>query len=185
MKTLLVIDIQNDFCEGGALEILGANKNYIQKVNQCLENYDLIIATQDSHPPNHSSFKINNPESGIWQIHCVKNTFGWQFHPELNTNKFNKIFLKGENPNVDSYSGFLDNDHVSSTGLHEYLQKQEITEITIIGLALDYCVKFTALDAAKTYHYDTTILQEYCLSVNLNTVSETITELKSNGVKVI
>lgn len=184
MKTLLIVDIQNDFCEGGSLAISGANKDYIQKVNKCLENYDLIIATQDSHPPNHSSFKVNNPDKGIWPIHCVKNTFGWQFHPDLDINKFTKIFPKGENPDIDSYSGFLDNDQISSTGLHEFLQEKNVKQVIVIGLALDYCVKFTALDAAKTYHYDTTVLTEYCLSVNPNNNPKIIAELELNGVKV-
>lgn len=185
MKALLVIDVQNDFCEGGSLAVRGADENYIKQVNQCLENYDFIVATQDSHPPNHNSFKINNPHRGIWPVHCVKNTHGWQFHPLLNTQKFKRVFTKGENSEIDSYSGFLDNDHKSSTGLHEYLQKQGITAVDIIGLALDFCVKFTALDAKQEYDYETTVLTPYSLPVYPEQKEQVLGELTSVGINIL
>jgi len=184
MKALLVIDIQNDFCEGGSLAVKGADENYIKQVNQCLEKYDFIVATQDSHPENHSSFKVNNPDEGIWAIHCVKNTQGWQFHPLLNTQKFKRIFTKGENPKIDSYSGFLDNDHVSSTGLYEYLQENGVTSVDIIGLALDFCVKFTALDAKQQYQYETTVLTQYSLPVYPQQKDKILEELTLTGINI-
>ena len=184
MRTLLVVDIQNDFCEGGALAIAGANAAYVAKVNRYLTQFDCIVATQDSHPAHHNSFTANDPLDGLWPIHCVKGTVGWEFHPELNTQVFTRVFAKGENSKVDSYSGFLDNDRTSSTGLHDYLQTQGITAVTIIGLALDYCVKFTALDAATVYHYDTTVAIDYTLAVNPDDILATLATLEAAGVNI-
>lgn len=165
MKALILVDIQNDFCFGGSLAVPEAEQilplvNKIQKAN-----YDLIVATKDFHPANHSSFKSNNP-NGIWPDHCVQGSQGAEFHPKLNTQAIDQVFVKGTNPEVDSYSGFFDNDHKSSTGLGEYLKDQGITEVDVVGLALDYCVKATAIDA-HNLGFKTSVIVDATKAVNL------------------
>ncbi|WP_300669648.1 bifunctional nicotinamidase/pyrazinamidase [Soonwooa sp.] len=161
-KALIVVDIQNDFCEGGALAVPNAN-DIIPYVNLLMEDnqYDEIILTQDWHPANHKSFASNNGrqvgESIIlnsvpqfmWPDHCVQGTFGAEFHKDLNISKATKIIQKGTNAEIDSYSGFQDNNHFMKTGLADYLKYHDIQLVEIVGLALDYCVKFTALDSVK------------------------------------
>lgn len=166
-KALLVVDIQNDFCDGGALAIPFAN-NIIKPINQIMQlgNYDLVIATQDWHPKNHSSFKINST-SGIWPIHCVQHTHGADFHAGLDLSKIDRVIRKGENPEVDSYSGFYDNDRISKTELEDFLNANHIINIDIAGLALDYCVKYTAEDAISL-GFNTTVLVDCCKAVDAN-----------------
>ena len=161
-KALIVVDIQNDFCEGGALAVPNA-KDIIPYVILLMEDnqYDEIILTQDWHPANHKSFASNNGrqvgESIIlnsvpqfmWPDHCVQGTFGAEFHKDLNISKATKIIQKGTNAEIDSYSGFQDNNHFMKTGLADYLKYHDIQLVEIVGLALDYCVKFTALDSVK------------------------------------
>ena len=195
-KALILVDIQNDFCKGGALEVPDAN-DILPFVNDLMKNeeFDLIVATQDYHPSNHGSFASNNNKKigemhelgGIpqimWPDHCVENTEGSSFHSELDMSKVDKIFRKGENPNIDSYSGFYDNDHRTSTGLAEYLKKNHITDVVIVGLALDYCVKYTAIDSVKE-GFKTKLLINGTKAVNINPNDgdESIKELKDSGV---
>ena len=199
MKALILVDIQNDFCKGGNLAVPDGEK-IIPFVNQLQENeYDLIVATQDSHPQNHKSFSSNNPGTNpgdlgelngqpqvMWPDHCVKGTSGIEFHPELNSEKVSQVFPKGEDPSVDSYSGFFDNDQKTSTGLGEYLKEKGVTEVDVVGLALDYCVKFTALDAVKL-GFKTSLHLEGTRAVNLNPEdgNDAIKELKDAGVKIL
>lgn len=160
-KALIVVDMQNDFCEGGALTVPGSTE-IIPYINSLINSgtYDEIVLTQDWHPNNHRSFASNNNRkvgetitlNGVpqfmWPDHCVQDTFGAAFHPDLDTSKATHIIQKGKNPQIDSYSAFQDNNHFMKTGLDEYLKSKEIQLVEIVGLALDYCVKFTALDAA-------------------------------------
>ena len=197
MKALILVDIQNDFCAGGALEVPKANK-IIEGVNLLQEEMagSLIVATQDYHPQNHKSFASNNEGKNVgdlgilngspqvmWPDHCVKGTEGAEFHKDLNLEKINKVFPKGENPEVDSYSGFYDNDGVSSTGLAEYLKEKGVEEVVVVGLALDYCVKFTALDAVKE-GFKTTLKTNLTKAVNLNAGDDekALEELREAGV---
>jgi len=161
-KALIIVDVQNDFCEGGALAVPNANEiiPYINLLTQENE-YEEIILTQDWHPANHKSFASNNGKQVgetiilnevpqfMWPDHCVQNTSGAEFHPDLDTSKVTKIIQKGTNVEVDSYSGFQDNNHFMKTGLDDYLKSKGIQMVEIVGLALDYCVKYTALDAAN------------------------------------
>ena len=179
-KALILVDIQNDFCKGGALEVPNANE-ILPFVNDLIKNnhYDLIVATQDFHPEDHGSFASNNNKNvgeifelgGIpqvmWPDHCIEGTSGVEFHDELDMSKVDKVFKKGQNPLVDSYSGFYDNDKKTSTGMSEYLKSKNIEEVCIVGLALDYCVKFTALDA-KSEGFKTTVLIDGTKAVNLD-----------------
>ena len=161
-KALIIVDFQNDFFDGGALAVPGANE-IIPYVNLLMEEneYDQIILTQDWHPSDHKSFASNNGKkvgdtiilNGIPQFmcpdHCVQGTFGAEFHKDLNQEKVTHIIQKGKNPNFDSYSGFQDNNHFTKTGLDDFLKYHDIQLLEIVGLATDYCVKFTCLDAAK------------------------------------
>jgi nicotinamidase/pyrazinamidase len=198
MKALILVDIQNDFLPGGSLAVPEGNK-IIPFVNQLIKNFNgLIVTTQDFHPPNHKSFASNNPGKQIgelgelngqvqvmWPNHCVAHSSGAEFSNQLNLQVVTKNFPKGTNPEVDSYSGFFDNDHKSSTGLGEYLQKQGVREVVVVGLALDYCVKATAIDAQRL-GFKTSVLLEGTKAVNLNPGDDekSIYELRNNGVEV-
>lgn len=161
-KALIIVDVQNDFCEGGSLAVPGANE-IIPYINLLMQDnvYDEIILTQDWHPADHKSFASNNGKkigetiilNGIpqfmWPDHCVQGTPGADFHPDLNREKVTHIIQKGTNPDYDSYSGFQDNNQMVKTGLEDYLKYHDIELVEIVGLAMDYCVKYTCLDAAK------------------------------------
>lgn len=161
-KALIIVDVQNDFCENGALAVPEANY-IIPYINALMvENeYDQIVLTQDWHPQNHKSFASNNSQkvgdtiilNGIpqfmWPDHCVQDTFGAEFHKDLNREKVTHIIQKGKNSEFDSYSGFQDNNHFMKTDLADFLKYHDIQLVEIAGLALDYCVKFTCLDAVK------------------------------------
>lgn len=199
MKALILVDIQNDFCPGGNLAVKDGDK-IIPLVNQLQKqkDYDLIIATQDFHPKNHKSFASNNSGKSVgdlvelngqvqvmWPDHCVQGSIGAEFHKDLDMNKIVKIFKKGTNPEVDSYSGFFDNDHKSSTGLGEYLKSKNILMVDVVGLALDYCVKATAMDA-NNLGFITTVIVPATRAVNLNVDDDlkAIAELKKSGVLI-
>ncbi|MEN3944059.1 bifunctional nicotinamidase/pyrazinamidase [Prosthecobacter sp. SYSU 5D2] len=159
MKTLLLIDIQNDFMPGGALAVAGGDE-IIPVVNGMMPDFDLVVATQDWHPEDHGSFAVNHsgrkvyeqilldglPQT-LWPVHCVQNTGGALFAPGLETRCIQRVFTKGMNAQIDSYSGLFDNGHRASTGLGEWLKAQGVVELHVAGVATDYCVKFTVLDA--------------------------------------
>ena len=161
-KALIIVDLQNDFCDGGALAVPGASE-IIPYINLLMEEnqYEQIVLTQDWDPADHKSFASNNGQkvgdtiilNGIpqhmWPDHCVQGTFGAEFHKDLNRDKVTHIIQKGTNVDFDSYSGFQDNNHFTKTGLDDFLKYHEIQLVEIVGLALDYCVKFTCLDAAQ------------------------------------
>ncbi|WP_164102158.1 bifunctional nicotinamidase/pyrazinamidase [Candidatus Laterigemmans baculatus] len=171
MKALLLIDIQNDFLPGGPL---GVEDGYsvIPVANRLMPRYAEVVATQDWHPPNHHSFASQHPgrkvgdviESGgrqqvLWPDHCVQGGEGAALAAGLEFEAIDKIIQKGTDPELDSYSGFFDNDHRTATGLESYLRSQGIDAVDIVGLATDYCVLFTALDAVQL-GFDTTVILE-------------------------
>jgi len=198
MKALIVVDVQKDFCEGGSLAVNDAD-SIVPVINDLTANgnYDVVVFTKDWHPANHKSFASNWPDNALfdvvklgnidqilWPDHCVAGTDGARFHENLIVEK--PIFMKGEDPEIDSYSGFYDNDHSTSTGLREYLDKMGIDEVDVCGLATDFCVKFTALDA-KACGFDTTVLLEASRGVFMNGEEDkekTIKELEEAGIKV-
>jgi nicotinamidase/pyrazinamidase len=159
-SALIIIDVQNDFCPGGILAVPEGNQ-IIPLINHIIEKFNLVVATQDWHPRNHISFasrwgkkphemlNINGLVQVLWPDHCVPGTKGADFHPDLNTDKVNLILRKGTNPELDSYSGFFENDHKTSTGLGYYFKGLNIKDLYICGLATDYCVFFTAMDAVR------------------------------------
>jgi nicotinamidase/pyrazinamidase len=201
MKTaLIIVDVQNDFCEGGALEVKNGN-DVIPVINSLIKfpHFDYIIATQDWHPREHKSFAANHKNKKVydviklggikqvlWPNHCIQRTKGSRFHMELNLGVNFKIFRKGTNPEIDSYSGFYDNDHKSSTGLTEYLRKKDISRIYVTGLATDYCVKFTAMDALKE-GFETYIIKDAVKGVNINIEDskKAVSEMSKSGIKII
>lgn len=178
-RALIIVDIQNDFCEGGALAVKGGNE-LAKKINTIIDDFDVVIATQDYHPKEHTSFKE------LWPVHCVQGTFGAGIHKDLDIKRIQHIIKKGMNPEIDSYSGFFDNDHTSSTELHTILQNERVSEVYIVGLALDYCVKFTALDSIKL-GYKTFLLQDFTEAVNLNPDDgvKAIQEMEKAGIKIL
>jgi len=158
MRALLIVDLQKDFCSGGALAVKGAD-DIVEDINAFARYFDLVVTTQDWHPANHRSFAsqhpgkkpfdivtLNGKEQPLWPDHCVQGTPGSEFHPDLV--KADANFVKGTNPDADSYSGFFDDNGVG-TGLATYLREQLVTRVYVCGLAIDYCVKYTALDALK------------------------------------
>jgi nicotinamidase/pyrazinamidase len=161
MHALLLIDIQNDFLHGGALAVPGGDE-IIPIVNALMPGFEMIVATQDWHPPDHGSFAANHPGKNVfestdlhglaqtlWPVHCVQNAGGSLFAPALETRRIARVFPKGTDARIDSYSGFFDNGHRGDTGLAAWLRGQGVSELTLCGLATDYCVKFTALDALE------------------------------------
>ena len=198
MKTaLLVIDVQNDFCPAGALEVAGGN-DIIPFINKEMVKYDCIVLTQDWHPKEHSSFASNhegkNPleliklpygDQVLWPDHCVQGSKGAEFHPELNIQQANAIIRKGSNPRIDSYSAFFENDRKTPTGLDGYFKSLEIEKINLVGLATDFCVNFSAQDAANL-GYKVSVLEKMCRAIDLNgSLAAAKSEMQNYGVEFI
>ncbi len=194
---LILVDIQNDFCPGGTLAVKEGDQ-IIPIVNQLQAGYDLVVATQDWHPVNHKSFASNNPGKApgelcdlngrpqvMWPEHCVQGTKGAEFHPALDLSRVARVFRKGMDPEVDSYSGCYDNDRICSTGLLDWLGEQNVDAVDVVGLALDYCVKATALDL-RSAGFDTTVIEDATRGVELQPgdVARAIDALKAAGVRV-
>jgi nicotinamidase/pyrazinamidase len=175
---LILVDLQNDFCAGGNLAVPNGDE-VIPIANNLMDMFDLVIATKDWHPKNHTSFASNHKDKKIndivevngikqilWPNHCVQHTHGAEFHPELNTKKIREIFYKGTDSFVDSYSAFYDNEHLRSTGLGEYLKEHNVTDVYIMGLATDYCVKYSCMDAISL-NFNVYIIKNACRGVDL------------------
>lgn len=197
-KALLLVDLQNDFCPGGNLAVNEGDK-VIPIANELQNFFDLIIATKDWHPKDHMSLAINHPNHQVgdvicvdglnqvlWPVHCLQNSKGAEFHVDLNTEKIKKVFHKGIDKKIDSYSAFFDNAHKRSTGLSDYLYEQNINEIYIMGLATDYCVKYTALDAIHL-GLITNVIIDGCRGVELQAgdTEKAITEMVKAGVVIV
>jgi nicotinamidase/pyrazinamidase len=197
VNCLIVVDIQNDFLPGGALAVPGGNE-VIPVINGLQDRFDLVLATQDWHPSDHGSFAATHPGHKIgevieldgipqilWPVHCVQNSAGAQFSTALDTTRFERVFRKGIDRNIDSYSTFFDNAKRRSTGLAECLRQQNVHEIFICGLATDYCVRFSALDAVELSH-PTTVVEDACRGVNLqpDDSANALRELRKAGVTI-
>ncbi|MDH5797996.1 MAG: bifunctional nicotinamidase/pyrazinamidase [Paracoccaceae bacterium] len=196
-NALIVIDVQNDFCPGGALAVNGGNE-IIEGINALMLDFPVTILTQDWHPEDHSSFASQHKNMApfqvtemiygpqvLWPTHCVWGTTGAAFHHRLATDPADMIIRKGFRHDIDSYSAFFENDHKTPTGLHGYLKERGVTAVTLVGLATDYCVNFTALDAARL-GYDVTVLTEYCRAIDLDgSLKQAIKDMKALGVKVV
>jgi nicotinamidase/pyrazinamidase len=178
-RVLLIIDVQNDFCEGGSLEVKNANK-IIPGINKIQKKFDFVVASQDWHPSDHCSFKSNNKD-GPWPDHCVQSTFGADFRKELDLSNIHFIIRKGYHKNVDSYSAFYENDNKTSTRL-EYLFDNKDFDYYVCGIALDYCVFYSAKDAKKL-GYDVYVIEDLCEGIGSR--EECITKMKELGINVI
>ena len=198
MKTaLLVIDVQNDFCPAGALAVVGGNE-IIPHINEEMAKYDCVVLTQDWHPKGHSSFATShegkNPlelikmpygDQVLWPDHCIQGSKGAEFHPDLNIEQANAIIRKGSNPRIDSYSAFFENDRKTPTGLDGYFKSLEIERINLVGLATDFCVNFSAQDAANL-GYKVSVLEKMCRAIDLNgSLAAAKSEMQNCGVEFI
>jgi nicotinamidase/pyrazinamidase len=172
-EALIVVDVQNDFMEGGALAVPGGNATLIGKINSLMGDFDHVILTQDWHPREHISFASQHPDKEpfdtvelpygtqtLWPDHCIMGEWGAEFHPGLNVDKANAIIRKGSTWNVDSYSGFQENDRTTFTGLGGILRERLIKRVYVCGLALDYCVWWTALDALR-FGFNCTVMTNH------------------------
>lgn len=200
MKSLLLIDIQNGFCPGGNLPVADGDK-IVPIANALIENggYDLIVASQDWHPANHGSFASQHPgkqpfEMGelsgkpqvMWPDHCVQETPDADFHPDLNTQAFDHVQQKGENSAVDSYSAFRDNDQSATTGLADYLNRQGVTVLDICGLATDYCVSFSALDARDMLpDVKVRFIEDASRGIDPEGIKAAIAAMRAKGIAVV
>tara|TARA_R110002124_G_scaffold46903_1_gene140202 strand:- start:1459 stop:2085 length:627 start_codon:yes stop_codon:yes gene_type:complete len=197
MHALLIIDVQNDFCPGGNLEVPNGDK-VIAPINRISPLFDCVVQTQDWHPLNHNSFASNHKEKKpfdsitveygeqvLWPNHCVQESRGADFHPDLEMNFTSMIIRKGFRPEIDSYSAFFENDHKTNTGLKGYLDSLKISTVFITGLATDFCVKWTAIDAIKC-GYKTYVIEDAVRGINIdNSVELAKKEMSEAGVEFI
>ena len=194
---LLIIDVQNDFCDGGALAVPDGDA-VVDSINTLSQQFQTIVATQDWHPAGHSSFasvhegrspleQIEMPygPQTLWPDHCIQGTRGAEFHPKLQLNTTQNIIRKGFRQPVDSYSAFFENDHTTTTGLSGYLRARSIKRVFCVGLALDFCVRYSAEDARKE-GFDTVVIERACRGINMNGSVQAARESMTNaGVQLI
>ena len=179
MHALLVIDVQNDFCPGGALAVPEGDL-IVPGINALMADADAVILTQDWHPSGHSSFASSHDGKApyeltempygpqvLWPDHCIQGSEGAAFHPGLDADRADLIIRKGYNPAIDSYSAFFENDQKTPTGLEGYLRTRGISKVTCVGLALDFCVNFSAVDAAKL-GFDVAVRQDLCRAIDMD-----------------
>lgn len=179
MRTLIIIDVQNDFCPGGALAVPGGDE-IVDGINAVMADFETVILTQDWHPAGHSSFASSHKDQApydlvempyglqvLWPDHCIQGSVGAAFHPKLETDRADLILRKGFRRSIDSYSAFFENDRTTSTGLAGYLTSRGITGVTMVGLATDFCVNYSALDAARL-GLDVTVCQDLCRAIDVD-----------------
>jgi len=193
-EALIVIDVQNDFCPGGALAVAGGDE-IISRINGLMDDIATVVLTQDWHPANHASFAANHPGAApfsltqmpygpqvLWPTHCVIGSTGAAFHSDLRTDAAQMVIRKGFRPEIDSYSAFFENDHSTPTGLEGYLRSRGVTAVTLVGLATDYCVAYSALDAARL-GFRATVLEGATRAINLNgSLAEARDKMRAAGV---
>lgn len=193
---LIVIDVQNDFCPKGALAVSGGD-TIVQGINAAMADFPCVVLTQDWHPAGHSSFASSHgaqvmtlttmpygPQV-LWPDHCVQGSHGAQFHPDLAVDRADLILRKGYNPAIDSYSAFFENDKVTPTGLDGYLRTRGIDAVTLVGLATDFCVAYSALDAARL-GYAVTVRQDLCRAIDLDgSLARACADMRAAGVDLV
>ena len=179
MRALIVIDMQVDFCPGGALAVTGGDE-IVGAINDLMPDFDAVVLTQDWHPADHASFADNHPRAEafstvqmpygpqvLWPRHCVTGSAGAAFHPALATDVADLVIRKGFRPGIDSYSAFFDNDHATPTGLAGYLRDRGLDDLTFVGLAHDFCVAWSAIDAARL-GFASTVIEDATRAIDLN-----------------
>ncbi|MBL9075680.1 bifunctional nicotinamidase/pyrazinamidase [Tabrizicola sp.] len=193
-EALIVIDVQNDFCPGGALAVAGGDE-IISRINGLMTEFPTVVLTQDWHPADHTSFADNHPGAEpfslidmpygpqvLWPTHCVQGTEGAEIHWTLRTDPAQLIVRKGFRAGIDSYSAFFENDHSTPTGLEGYLRSRGVTALTLVGLATDYCVAYSALDAARL-GFKATVLEGATRAIDLNgSLAEARDKMRAAGV---
>ena len=194
---LLVVDVQNDFCPGGALAVERGDE-VVPLINGLIKRFDHVILTQDWHPAGHSSFASSHPgklpfetvempygEQTLWPDHCVQGTPGAEFHPQLEWTKAELVIRKGFRKAIDSYSAFFENDHQTPTGLAGYLRERGFTKVTFAGLATDFCVAYSAIDARRQ-GFEASVILQACRGIDLAGSMETMTQrMRDEGVALI
>lgn len=198
MRALLLVDLQNDFCPGGNLEVPNGNE-VIPIANRLMDQFDLVVASKDWHPANHLSFAANHPwrkpgqvidlegtQQILWPMHCVQESFGAEFVDQLQADNIDHVVYKGTDPKIDSYSAFFDNEHRRATGLGKYLQDKKVEELYIMGLATDYCVKFTVLDALQL-GFNVQLIANGCRGIDMKEgdVDKALDEMDAKGAEII
>lgn len=197
-RALLVVDVQNDFMPEGSLPVPEGDQ-VVPLIHQLMDRFEIVVATQDWHPADHGSFASNHEgrqpgetidleglEQILWPDHCVQGTLGAQFHPEVRSEKFTKVFRKGTDRSIDSYSGFHDNGHRRSTGLAEWLRQSGVDTVFVCGLAADVCVRFTVLDAIRE-GFTTYLVCDATRGVNLRPgdVDQALEQMRDAGAELI
>ncbi|MER8728233.1 bifunctional nicotinamidase/pyrazinamidase [Mesorhizobium sp. M0902] len=196
-EALVVIDLQNDFCPGGALEVAGGDE-IVPLVNDLIRRTEHVLLTQDWHPAGHSSFASSHPgkqpfetidvpygHQTLWPDHCIQGSLGSDFHSGLAWSKAELVIRKGFRPAIDSYSAFFENDRTTPTGLAGYLRDRNIETLTLVGLATDFCVAFSALDAVKL-GFETSVRLDACRGIDLNgSVERMLGRMRDAGVTLI
>src|SRR6185295_19061702 len=194
---LLIVDVQNDFCPGGALAVAGGDE-VVPLINALAKNFEHLILTQDWHPAGHSSFASSHKgkkpfetimmhygSQTLWPDHCIQGSDGAAFHPWLDLTKAELILRKGFRPGIDSYSFFFENDRKTPTGLAGYLGECGINTVTLVGLATDYCVSYSALDAARL-GFNTTVRLDCCRAIDLDgSLDRMLGKMRNAGVKLV
>jgi nicotinamidase/pyrazinamidase len=195
---LIIVDLQRDFCAGGPMAVPGVEK-IIPVINRLQSHFPLVVATKDWHPANHSSFASNHPGHSVgeelsvhdvmqvlWPDHCVQKTLGAEFHPDLERKYLNEVFFKGTDKRFDSYSAFYDNTRVRETGLTGYLRVRDVTDIYIVGVCTEYCVKFSALDAVRD-DFNVTVIQDACAGIDLvkGNVAAALVDMQKAGINLL
>lgn len=198
MRALVLVDLQYDFMPGGALAVARGDET-IAIAQRVLPHFSTIVATQDWHPANHGSFAVNNPGKQVgelgelagmpqvmWPAHCVQGTHGAELHAGLDRARIDAVIQKGTDASIDSYSGFFDNGHKKATGLHAWLEQRWIKQLYVLGVATDYCVKFTVLDALKL-GYDVKLVEDGCRGVDLarGDSERAIAEMRGAGAAIV
>ncbi len=196
-EALIVIDIQNDFCPGGALAVAGGD-DIVAPVNALMRDYRVRVLTQDWHPAGHSSFASSHPGRDpfavidmpygpqvLWPDHCVQGSDGAAFHPALDADLADVVIRKGFRSEIDSYSAFFENDHTTPTGLEGYLRTRGVDHVILVGLATDFCVNFSAVDAAKL-GFKTQVVESLCRAIDLDgSLAAAKTGLLDAGVEIV
>lgn len=193
---LIVIDVQNDFCPSGALAVAGGDE-IASGINALMTDFAAIVLTQDWHPADHASFAANHPGTTpfslvympygpqvLWPTHCVQGTPGAAFHPDLAVDRADLILRKGFRAGIDSYSAFFENDRTTQTGLDGYLRNRGVSRLVLAGLATDFCVAYSALDAARL-GYDVAVRMDLCRAINLDdSLAAMRAQMTSAGVRL-
>lgn len=196
-EALIVVDVQNDFCPGGALAVAGGDA-IIPEINALLRDYAVRVLTQDWHPASHASFADNHPGAApfsmtempygpqvLWPVHCVQGTPGAAFHPGLDADLGDLVIRKGFRPGIDSYSAFFENDRTTPTGLDGYLRSRGVSSLMLVGLATDFCVTYSALDAARL-GFAVSVKMSACRAIDLDgSLAAACQQMMQAGVDLI